>query len=263
MGTWDDSGITEASGLALSKKWKDIAYVHNDEDGDIFIVNLSTGETVGKIGIKGHTLVDPEDIDIDANGYLRIADIGDNSAARTSVFIYKIKEPGPGYHGDKTWTQYELRYPSGTAHNAEAFTVWPNDKKQIVTKEASSTVYELPKTLKTDAVNNLKQVATGLPSYMAGIVASPDGRLAFGVRKDHNSTIYVFNNQWETKDPISMTAMVKPEGIGLSADGKTLWVCDDKGSAGGHYQKVKVPTEYQPYAKPYVPPTAPLNPCGA
>jgi hypothetical protein len=269
MGHWDHNAITESSGIALSRKWASIAYVHNDENGPIHIVNLTTGECVGHISVKNRTLADPEDIDITPDGLLCLFDIGNNAASPGFVpHMYTIPEPGPGEHGPQTWKQYALRYPDGDPHNAETGVCWPNGKIHILNKEASGEAYELPrgKDLKTSGVNQLRTVATGLPSFISGAVAQTDGLHAFGLRQGHVGTVYVFDNKWNQVDTIDMDHdMVKPEGIGLKPNGRSVFVCDDNGAPGGEYQKVTIDDLYLPATKPWTPPQSaiPANPCAA
>lgn len=275
MSTWSGSEITEASGLAYSLRWPYHAYVHNDENGPVYCVDLRTGRVVGRCSVKDHTLVDPESIDIDSKGTLWFADIGDNSEVRSSVNVYTRGEFGPTQQGSKPWTRYNLKYPGGASHNAETFICWPNGKKQIVSKVASGVVYQLPTSLKTGASNTMTAVVGPSASLnlVSDAVASRDGRFAFVLRKDQNSTIYVFNSSWTQIDTISMPAMTKPEGIGIQKDGKVLIVCDDTGGTGGVYQKVKIPGTYCPAGSlkydddttvtpPADPaPAPPVNPC--
>lgn len=266
MGTWKDPNITEASGLACSRKSAAVIFTHNDEDGPVYAANSSTGVTVGKRGVKDHTLTDPEDIDLDILGYLWLADIGDNDANRSSVAVYKLKEFTSGFPGDVTWTRYVLRYPSGTAHNAETFMNRSDGKQFIISKVASGVVYQLPKL--TSGTNQMK-AAHGPDSdlaFVSGGVFQTDGQHSFLLKQGHLSTIYVFDRNWNQIDTISMPAMTKPEGIGISKDGRALTVCDDKGGTGGKYQTVKVPKAYWPKTVPVTPPppnTPPTNPCAA
>lgn len=275
---WTDSNITESSGLAYSRKWANIAYTNNDENGPIYVVDLTTGDTVGKLTVADRTMVDPESMSIDFKGGLWLADIGNNDPIgdpRDDVRVYTRGEPGPGHYETKPFTRYILKYPSGTPHNAETFITWPDGKKQIISKVASGVVYQLPTTLKTGATNTMTAVfgPDAALNLVSDAVVSQDGRWVFLLRQGQLSTIYVFNTSWTQVGTISMSAMTKPEGIAITQNGKALWVCDDDGSSGGAVQKVNIPgtwcpagaTKYDddttvtPAADPA--PAPPVNPC--
>jgi len=262
MKHWDDPDITEASGLARSSKSKSKLFVQGDEDSPTFGVNSSTAKTISRTGVKDRTLVDPEDLDMDWVGQLWLWDGGDNAASRSSVWAYKIREPD-GYH-NLPWTGYELEYEDGP-HNAEAFINWPDGRQQVITKEGSGRVYDLPRHLSTTSVNEMKKShgPDGNLAMVSGAVVQRDGRFVFVIRAGHNSEIQVYTPHWHLEGTISMDAMTKPEGITVSHDGLTLTVCDDDNSPGGAYQDVPVPPQYQLATKPWVPGTSllPLNPC--
>lgn len=269
MGTWQDSSLTESSGLAYSTKAANRAFTHNDENGPVHCVDLTTGKTLAKVSVKDRTLIDPESISIDANGVLWLADIGDNDATRDDVRVYTRGEFGPGDSGAKPWVRYILKYPGGTAHNAETFLINPvTGSKFIISKTSSGVVYKLPSSLKTGVTNTM--TADHGPDSALDMVAdgvySPDGRYIFLLRKDQGSTVFVFDSDWNPKTNISMPSMTKPEGICITKDGKSLWVTEDHGGPHGPFQKVAVPATYWPAGSgggsdPGAPP--PMNPCAA
>lgn len=258
MGTWKGSEITESSGLACSIKWanKNYAYVHNDEPGPLYVVNLATGNVVGSISISGVTLFDDEAIAIDPKRILWWGDIGDNNEVRDVIAVYTHAEPGPGNHGDKPWTRYLFQYPGGTAHNAEALIIWPNGIKQIVTKEAKGLVCQFPATLRSGSTRNQLRIVAkdSRLDFVTDAVAQHDGRFAFVIRKDKPTTISVFSSHWNYIGSIPMSSMVQPEGLAIDADGKYLWVCNDNGGPGGRYQRVSIPAKYR-QKKPSTPST--------
>ena len=97
--------IDETSGIAKSRLWQDVFWVHNDSGDEprIFAIN-SLGKVIipewekGKyqgIHIAGAANVDWEDICTDSQGNLYIADCGNNDNLRRDLTIYIIKEPHP------------------------------------------------------------------------------------------------------------------------------------------------------------------------
>lgn len=265
MGHWQFPELTEASGLAYSRKWASLAYVHNDEAGPLYAVDLSTGKKLGSASISGVTLVDPESVDIDLDGIVWRFDVGDNDENRSHVSAYSHREFGPNDIGSVGWIRYDFTYQGGP-RNAETGICWPNGRIDIVDKRASGSVFEFTKHRGSTATLKRRYGPSTDLAFVSDAVASQDGKWAFVLKKDHNSTIYVFNSKWQQVDSFAMPAMTKPEGIGIKKDGKGLWVCDDAGATGGFFQQVKIPTAYWPVSKPYTPPpvtTPPVNPCAA
>jgi len=113
--------ITEASGLAVSRKNAGVLWVHNDsgEKPRVFAIGLD-GKVIAIYGLWGVTADDYEDIAIGRGprsgvDYLYIGDIGDNLAKRSSVTVYRVREPDTaGASGELQLDDVaalELRYP--------------------------------------------------------------------------------------------------------------------------------------------------------
>ncbi|WP_411825639.1 hypothetical protein [Luteolibacter sp. AS25] len=89
--------VTEASGLAVSPTNPNFLWIINDSgNGNTVHLTGIEGEDRGAITIKGVRNRDWEDLAaFTLNGlpYLLIADTGDNSSRRSSVFLYIIREP--------------------------------------------------------------------------------------------------------------------------------------------------------------------------
>ena len=96
-GTVNIAGLTEASGVAASRNNANVLWTHNDSGHPAQVFALDTqGRLLGTYAIPGNT--DNEDIGIGPGPvtnvlYLYVADIGDNSASRSSIKIYQIPEP--------------------------------------------------------------------------------------------------------------------------------------------------------------------------
>merc|ERR1712130_322605 len=93
----NDGYITEASGLAYSRRSDEVLWVHNDSGGSTWINAISEhGRRLADVELQGTTCRDWEDIAVnkeDGHSYIYLADIGDNSYSRSSLTIYKFKEP--------------------------------------------------------------------------------------------------------------------------------------------------------------------------
>lgn len=129
QGRWRTSTLREVSGIVASQRHAGVYWVHNDS-GDtarIFAVRAS-GEVLGEYAIDGASAVDWEDIAVapcpDGTGScIVIGDVGDNAMARTSVDLYRVREPDViEMSGNLQATRFRVRYPSG-AMNCEAMVV--------------------------------------------------------------------------------------------------------------------------------------------
>jgi len=140
VGTVTAIQIPEASGLVASRDNAGVLWTHNDS-GDtarIFAINTQ-GQLLGtyNIMLSGTTTfataVDFEDIAIGPGpqpelSYLYVGDIGDNSAQRANITLYRIAEPAVyGWQSvapitknlnQDEWQSITVLYPDG-AHNAE------------------------------------------------------------------------------------------------------------------------------------------------
>jgi hypothetical protein len=90
--------LAEISGLAHSQLNRDIFWVHNDSGDDPIVYAVSrTGLLAGSYVLEGASAVDWEDMAIgparDGGFYLYLADIGDNTARRRAVVVYRVAEP--------------------------------------------------------------------------------------------------------------------------------------------------------------------------
>jgi len=99
LGTIQDAAISETSGVAASCIHPGVLWIHNDSGGmaHLFAVN-EAGALLGTYSITGASAVDWEDIAIatdseDGRDYLYIGDIGDNTAVRSAIQVYKVEEP--------------------------------------------------------------------------------------------------------------------------------------------------------------------------
>jgi hypothetical protein len=138
---------------------------------------------------------DPEDLAIDDNGTLWIADIGDNSPLsggsgdrRTTIAVWSLAP------GAKRPVIHRLAYPDGKPRDAEALLVSGDGTIVIVTKEPAGEVYTPDGPLRTDNTNGVKlkhvgtftPAATGTPNpygfigaaLITGGAVAPDGTTA-------------------------------------------------------------------------------------
>ena len=178
-GTIESSEITEASGIASSRKNRGVFWTHNDSGGKgrIFAFD-SLGKHLGYYLIAGIQNRDWEDIavgpgPIEGEQYIYIADIGDNSVRYNTKYIYRVLEPKVSVAQTPVDTiLYEVerlvfQYPDGN-RNAETLMVDPISRNiYIVSKESNTKVYRLawPYTFYSAPTLNVDtlEVITSLP----------------------------------------------------------------------------------------------------
>jgi hypothetical protein len=148
-----------------------------------------SGGHLGWFTLGGASAIDWEDMAIGpgplaAASYLYVADIGDNNRVRSSVVVYRVREPSVNVQqppGDgQVLANVEaivLQYPDG-AHDAEALAVDPaTGDIVIVTKELSGNagVYVRSAASPTSALSRTNTIALGLGTLVTGASVSPDG----------------------------------------------------------------------------------------
>jgi len=70
---------------------------------------LPGGRRLRAVPVPGTTHVDWEDLAADDQGNLWIADIGDNACRRSSITLYKVREPSPSAAGARLLATYRYR----------------------------------------------------------------------------------------------------------------------------------------------------------
>ena len=92
-------GITEASGIAASRRNPGTLWIHNDSGAGPRVYALSMmGATLAIYDLGGASARDWEDIAVGpgpvaGSSYLYVGDIGDNAESRTSIDVYRVAEP--------------------------------------------------------------------------------------------------------------------------------------------------------------------------
>src|SRR5262249_35265976 len=94
VGTITDERMKEASGLVASRRFPDVYWIHNDGEKGLLCAMKRDGSLIGCTKIDAE-LKDWEDIAIDDDGNLYVADTGNNNFERKSVVVYRVREPDP------------------------------------------------------------------------------------------------------------------------------------------------------------------------
>ncbi|MFC1781765.1 hypothetical protein ACFLZ8_05850, partial [Planctomycetota bacterium] len=252
IGTLEKEKITEASGMASSRKNRGILWVHNDsgDSANIYAIK-SDGELIETFRIKKADSRDWEDIAIGPGpekevDYLYIGDIGDNSADYSSITVYRIEEPNLETSRDDTKIgpadEIKLEYPDGPK-DAETLLVDPlNGDIYIITKNRSfGMVYLASFPQDTDKKTRLEFVTT-IPLAMAtGGDISPDGELVI-VRALNSAGLWkrpADEKLWKafSAEPVWLDLIDEPQGeaICFDAEGNGFYTLSEMKHAEIYY----------------------------
>lgn len=143
-GVLDGPPRNETSGLAASRRAKDILWTHDDSGGAPVLYAIDTsGKKRGALRLEGVKNEDWEDLDSfekDGKAWLLVADTGDNDAERKTVRLHLVAEPAP-----------ERLAPDTEVSAAPAYTLrfryedGPRDCESVAVDPAGAAVYLLTK----------------------------------------------------------------------------------------------------------------------
>ena len=237
--------LTEASGIAASRRNPGVWWVHNDSgDSARFFAISDSAELLATVDVEGAVATDWEDIAVgpptsDAGGEtLYLADIGDNGRNRPNITVYRVAEPAIDLAATTAATDHvtaealTFTYPDG-AHDAEALLVDPRSGDLvIVTKDwtltGHSDVFRAPAGLAAGSTTVLEHVATlDLPigTLVTAADVSPDGAVV-ALRSYAAVSLYARpegQDVWAafTQSPCAGPPPIEKQGeaIGFAADG--------------------------------------------
>ncbi len=252
VGTVAISGINEASGIAASGSNSDVLWVHNDsgDSARVYAMNID-GTHLGAYYLNGAWARDWEDMAVGpgpvvGQSYLYMGDIGDNSAARASIKVYRVAEPvvsstqSPVNEGLGGVESIELIYPDG-ARDAETLMVDPLTKDiYVVSKRDSlSRLYRAAYPQSTTEKNTMEYVAQLRWGGATGGDISPDGDEII-VRGYFNASLWTrpsSGDLWDAFDDPGerVSIMTEPQGeaIGFDAAGDGYYTVSE-----GLYQRI-------------------------
>ena len=149
-GSFAERRLDESSGLAASHAHPGVLWTIEDSGNPAALHAVdTTGRLLGTWRLQGVRNVDWEAIALgpcDGATCLYISDTGDNGGRRSTVTIYRMREPAvPKGEGAQTQgrtgkpERMALRYPDG-AHDVEAMVVTPDEDLILVTKGRRETV---------------------------------------------------------------------------------------------------------------------------
>lgn len=180
----DEHFIEETSGMAVSRRFPGLIYVHNDSGGAPEIYLLDTlGKYRGTLELEGVENRDWEDLAIgpgpkEAEPYLYIGDIGDNFSKHEELIIYRIPEPRE-IKAEMTVVPEKiiLKYPDG-ARDAETLLIDPlsGDLYVLTKRDTRNILYKAAATALNDGEKVVLEKVMELPIMLSvGGDISEDG----------------------------------------------------------------------------------------
>ena len=249
-GRLSDRFMNETSGIAASGIFKDMFYVHNDSgDESRFFIISPDGKLHHTLKYDGNNGDDDfEDIAVGpgpakGKSYVYVGNIGDNSAEREAITIYRFEENRSWLKGSvaniKAQKLY-LQYPDGPK-DAESLMIDPIDELfYIVTKRTDTVrIYTSPlahkpnDTLSLTYRGKLFFEGTKPFKWITGGDVSKDGD---DVLLKSYDKVYYWNRRgkehlWKTlqRKPKILTYQVEKmgEAIGFAADAKSYYTVSE------------------------------------
>jgi VCBS repeat-containing protein len=236
VGNVQSPNVVEASGMVASRQNRDVLWTHNDsgDSARVFAMDNLGGHR-GTYTLSGMTATDWEDIAIGPGpqsgvDYLYIGDMGDNSAVRSSIRVYRVAEPvvdanqAPVTESLAGTATITLVYSDGP-RDAETLLVDPhNGDMYVVTKrEALSRIYRASYPQSTSQVTTLELMGEMQFGGAVGGDVSPTGLEVF-VKTPQEVRLFersVGSNLWQAlQTPGTIVPYtVEPQGEAITFDG--------------------------------------------
>ena len=240
------AGLTEASGIAASRRAPGRLWAHNDSGQPVLFALDAGGAVTRRMPVPGARVEDWEAVAVGpcpAGSCIHVADIGDNDAERRRITIYRIPEPAGTGDELPAAEVFHATYPDG-AHDAETLLVTPDGRLFVVTKGDTGPValYAFPRELRTHATVRLERVGEpGAPKPRDGEritdgSVSPDGRWVV-LRSTRALKFYraaeLLSGMWREVHRLDLAGLGEPQGEGVAFGDGTLYLA---GEGGGKSQ---------------------------
>jgi hypothetical protein len=142
------SGLSEASGLAVSRTTPGRLWSHNDSGKPLIVALDAKGTVAGQVAVTGAHVEDWEAMasaPCGGGSCLYLGDIGDNDAKRAEITIYRVPEPSNATGSVQVNAVIRASYPD-RAHDAETLLAAPDGSLYVVTKGETGHigVYRVP-----------------------------------------------------------------------------------------------------------------------
>ena len=252
--------LPEASGLAVSalpgRLW-----THNDSgQAQVFALDVH-GKVTARVQITGATVEDWEAIAVGPcpdGSCLFIADIGDNSAKRQNITVYRLAEPsGKDASSVAVADVIQMKYPDG-AHDAEALLVTPDGTILVVTKGETGpvNVYRVPANARRGATVTLERIGgsiqgkAGQDQRITDGAVSPDGQWV--ALRSRGSLVFFqttdfLKGQWNEARRVDLSGLGEPQGEGIAlGSNNTVYLAGEGGGKGQPGTLTRFTCELQP-----------------
>lgn len=237
IGTNQSGSITEASGIAASRRNPHVLWVHNDsgDSARVFAINRQ-GALLGTYTLTGASATDWEDIALGTDptsgvNCLYVGDIGDNGAARPFITIYRVPEPLVDTNVFNLATNltgvlaFSFTYPDG-ARDAETLMTdpWTGEIIIVSKREALSRLYRASYPQDTTATNALTYLGELTFGWAVGGDISPSGRQI--LIKEYTVMHYYQRSPGQalaevlTNSPAGVPYTAEPQGEGVGWQGQ-------------------------------------------
>jgi hypothetical protein len=244
--------LPEASGLAASRRDKNLFWAHNDSAEPIVFGVSADGAIRARVRVTGASVTDWEAVTTAACGSgncLFIGDIGDNDRARRSVTVYRTAEPASADNATEQATAIRAVYPEG-AQDAEALFAY-GESLFIVSKGERTPirVYRFP-ALTAETSHTLQLVTTLTPEgadedfRVTDAAISPDNRWI--VLRSNDLLLFYDAKRLLAGSPgtplsFDLRPLKEPQGEGVAwADNRTLFLAGE-GRSGGTFARLTCP----------------------
>ncbi|NGN67841.1 esterase-like activity of phytase family protein [Streptomyces sp. A7024] len=225
--TFQDSRISESSGLAASRQHDGVYWTVNDSgDGPyVYAVDGKSGETRARIAMRGVGQPrDVEAISIGPGNQIYVGDIGDNAGGTWDhVWIYRFPEPKQLRDQTVNATQFDVVYDGGP-RDAEALMIHPKTGRAYIAskkKDGGAAMYAGPAKLTPGTKNVFRRIAP-INLWVTDGAFSPDGEHLV-LRSYFGGRMY----DWKDGRPKEAESVSPPlqrqgESVTFTADGGAL-----------------------------------------
>ena len=237
--------VSEASGLALSRRTPGRLWSINDSGEPVLFALNGRGQVTARVRVSGAEVEDWEAVAASpcaAGLCLYIGDIGDNQASRKRITVYRLPEPAGG-ESVAVADAFHAVYPDG-AQDAETLLVTPEGAMLIVTKGETGPIglYRFPRGAKPGATATLERVAgpgatkTAPKSRVTDGAVSADGQwtvLRTGSDLAFHRTADLLAGTWQEVRRVSLESLREPRAKAWRSGPGT--VCSSPARAADRY----------------------------